>query len=71
MSAAASLYPGKSATVIGMISSGCGVGGAIFPVVMGAIVKYTPLGSGFLFLALSSMIAWVLILFASRSSQVR
>ena len=69
MSAAASLSPGKSATVIGMISSGCGVGGAIYPIIMGIIVKYTPLGSGFLFLAVSSMFAWLFVWIASRSLQ--
>ncbi len=69
MSLAAGLYPEKTASVIGLISSGCGIGGALFPILMGAIVKYTPLGSGFLFLAGSSLIAGLFMFAASRVSR--
>lgn len=69
MSLAASLYPEKTASVIGLISSGCGIGGVLFPILMGAIVKYTPSGSGFLFLAASSLVAGLFMCIASRLSK--
>ncbi|MDY0288822.1 MAG: MFS transporter [Sphaerochaeta sp.] len=71
MSMAAGMYPHKSASVIGMISSGCGIGGALFPILMGAIVKYTPLGSGFLFLSASALLAALLVYGASYVARER
>lgn len=66
MSLAANMYPDKTASVIGLISSGCGIGGAVFPILMGAIVKHTPLGSGFIFLSASSLLGGIFIFIASR-----
>lgn len=64
MSSAAALYPDRSASTIGMISSGCGVGGALFPLVMGGFLNYGPAGSGFVFLAGSALLAAVCIIVA-------
>lgn len=69
MSLAAGLYPGKTASVIGLIGSGCGLGAVIYPALMGYIVKYTPLGSGFLFLSVSSVVGWIFVQRASKMPQ--
>ncbi len=65
MSLAASMYPEKTASIIGMISSGCGIGGALFPILMGVIARNLPISSGFLFLSASSGIACLFVYIAS------
>jgi nitrate/nitrite transporter NarK len=71
MSLAAGMYPEKTASVIGLISSGCGIGGVLYPILMGALVKFTPLVSGFLFLSISSMLACLFIWIASNSASAK
>lgn len=55
-------YPEKSASVTGLISSGCGLGGVLFPILMQAV----PQGVGFVLLAASAFAASVCIVFAAR-----
>jgi fucose permease len=66
MSLSAGMYPERTASVTGLISSACGIGGAVYPVFMSAIIANAPLGSGYLFLSVSSLVGFLLILIAHR-----
>lgn len=55
-------YPEKTASVTGLISSGCGLGGVLFPILM----QLVPLGKGFVLLAAAALAAGVCIVFAAR-----
>lgn len=68
MSLSAGMYPERTASVTGLISSACGIGGAVYPVFMSAIIANAPLGSGYLFLSVSSLVAFLLILIAHRTA---
>jgi MFS family permease len=65
MSISAGRYPGKTASVIGLISSSSGLGGSLYPVCMSVVITYTTKGNGFIFLAVSSLFAFILIYLAS------
>ena len=58
-------YPEKSASVTGLISSGCGLGGVLFPILMQAV----PQGGGFVLLAASALAASVCIILAARKNK--
>lgn len=64
MALAVSSYPEKSASVTGLISSGCGLGGVLFPMLM----QMVPLGKGFVLLSVSALAAAVSI---TRVAQIR
>ena len=68
MCLSARMYPERTASVTGLISSACGIGGAMSPVLMSAIVANAPLGSGYLFLSVSSVVAFLLIFVAHRTA---
>jgi len=58
-------YPEKTASVTGLISSGCGLGGVLFPILM----QLVPLGKGFVLLAAAALAAGVCIVFAARQDR--
>jgi len=58
-------YPEKTARVTGLISSGCGLGGVLFPIFM----QMAPLGKGFVLLAAAALAAGVCIVFAARQDR--
>jgi len=64
MALAVSNYPEKSASVTGLLSSGCGLGGVLFPILM----QMAPLGKGFVLLAAAALAAAVSI---TRVAQIR
>jgi nitrate/nitrite transporter NarK len=58
-------YPEKTARVPGLISSGCGLGGVLFPIFM----QMAPLGKGFVLLAAAALAGCVCIVFAARQDR--
>ncbi len=58
-------YPEKTASVTGLINSGCGLGGVLFPILM----QLVPLGKGFVLLAAAALAAGVCIVFAARQDR--
>jgi fucose permease len=58
-------YPEKTASVTGLISSGCGLGGVLFPILM----QMAPLGKGFVLLAAAALAGCVCIVFAARQGR--
>lgn len=48
---ATGLFPTASAGAAGVMSAGCGIGGSVFPVLMGAVCKISGISAGFLMLA--------------------
>lgn len=65
MALAVSTYPEKTARVTGLLSSGCGLGGVLFPIFM----QMVPLGKGFVLLAASALAGCVCIVFAARQDR--
>ena len=66
MTLAATRSPRSSGGAMGLMSAGCGLGGAMFPALMGVISDSLNLRAAFLLLALTAAVAAVLSLFASR-----
>ena len=69
MSLAAQRHPGNSGGAMGLMSAGCGLGGAIFPALMGLLSDRVNLGAAFLLLAFAALAAGVISFFAARKPQ--
>jgi MFS family permease len=69
MSLAAARNPSASGGTIGLMSAGCGLGGAVFPALMGLISDSFNLRAAFLLLALTAAIAAALSLAAKLRQQ--
>lgn len=61
MSRASIEIPEKAGTAMGLMSSACGIGGVSFPILMGVLSNYFTIGPSFLFLAMASLSAFLLI----------
>ncbi len=68
MSLAAQRHPGNSGGAMGLMSAGCGFGGAVFPALMGLLSDRVNLGAAFLLLAAAALAAGVISLFAARKA---
>ena len=56
---------------MGLMSAGCGLGGAVFPALMGLLSDQLNLGAAFALLAFAALIAGVVSLLAARrASQI-
>lgn len=66
MDLAARRHPGASGGAMGLMSAGCGLGGALFPALMGVLSAQIDLRAAFLLLALSALAAGVLSFLATR-----
>ena len=71
MDFAARQHPGSSGAAMGLMSAGCGVGGAVFPALMGLISEYADLRAAFGLLAAAALIAGALSLAAVRLQKER
>jgi MFS family permease len=63
---AAKCFPENSAGAIGLMSTGCGLGGIVYPTLMGALSDRFSIGPAFLLLAATSFAGFVLCLAGSR-----
>jgi len=68
MNLAAQRHPGNSGSAMGLMSAGCGLGGAVFPALMGLLSDRLNLGAAFLLLAAAALAAGVISIFAARNS---
>lgn len=57
---AAGEFPESSAGAVGLMGSGCGLGGALYPVFMGVLADTTDIRVGFLLLAATAAAGWLL-----------
>lgn len=71
MDFAARRHPGASGAAMGLMSAGCGLGGAIFPALMGVISEYADLRAAFGLLAAAALAAGVLSAAAVRIREKR
>lgn len=69
MNLAAARSPSASGSAIGLMSAGCGLGGAIFPALMGFVSDSFSLRAAFLLLAIAAAVAATLSLIAKSSNQ--
>jgi len=69
MNLAARRHPGNSGGAMGLMSAGCGLGGAVFPALMGVLSDRLNLGAAFLLLAVAALTAGVISLFAAHHTQ--
>ena len=69
MSLSARRHPGYSGGAMGLMSAGCGLGGAVFPALMGLVSDSIDLRAAFLLLALAALLAAALSLLAARKSK--
>lgn len=67
MNLAAERHPGSSGGAMGLMSAGCGLGGALFPALMGVLSARVDLRAAFLLLAFSALAAGALSFFATRA----
>lgn len=65
MASAAESFPQHKASATGLMSASCGLGGIVYPILMGAIVKSLDIQIGFIILAVSATIGSILS-FASK-----
>ena len=71
MNLAAQRHPGNSGGAMGLMSAGCGLGGAVFPALMGLLSDRLNLGAAFALLAVAALIAGLVSLLAARrASQI-
>ena len=71
MNLAAQRHPGNSGGTMGLMSAGCGLGGAGFPALMGLLSDRLNLGAAFALLAVAALIAGLVSLLAARrASQI-
>jgi MFS family permease len=70
MNLAAARCPGSSGGAMGLMSAGCGLGGAMFPALMGVISARLNLRAAFLLLAIAAAIAALLSLLAARRTKI-
>ena len=70
MNLAAARCPGSSGGAMGLMSAGCGLGGALFPALMGVISARLNLRAAFLLLAVAAAIAALLSLLAARRAKI-
>ena len=70
MNLAAARCPGSSGGAMGLMSAGCGLGGALFPALMGVISARLNLRAAFLLLAIAAAIAALLSLLAARRTKI-
>ena len=71
MNLAAQRHPGNSGGAMGLMSAGCGLGGAVFPALMGLLSDRLNLGAAFALLAFAALIAGLVSLLAARrASQI-
>ncbi len=57
---AAGEYPESSAGAVGLMGSGCGLGGALYPVLMGALADVADIRVGFVLLAVTAAVGCLL-----------
>ena len=57
---AADAYPDRSGSAIGLMSTGCAIGGVVFPALMGAIATRFNFQWAFIALAVTALVASVL-----------
>ena len=69
MSLAAQRHPGNSGGAMGLMSAGCGLGGAVFPALMGLLSDRLNLGAAFLLLAAAALAAGVVAFLAARKAK--
>lgn len=62
-------HPGRSGAAMGLMSAGCGLGGAVFPTLMGLISDYADLRAAFGLLAIAALAAGALSAKALRTSE--
>jgi len=67
MNLAARRHPGASGGAMGLMSAGCGLGGALFPALMGVLSAQIDLRAAFLLLACSALAAGALSFLAARA----
>ena len=70
MNLAAARCPGSSGGAMGLMSAGCGLGGALFPALIGVISARLNLRAAFLLLAIAAAIAALLSLLAARRTKI-
>lgn len=68
MNLAAQQHPGFSGGAMGLMSAGCGLGGAVFPALMGLISDRIDLRAAFVLLALAALTAGVLCSVAAKKT---
>jgi len=66
MNLSAGRFSGSSGGAMGLMSAGCGLGGAVFPALMGLVSDQLDLRAAFLLLALTALAASVFTLVATR-----
>lgn len=66
---ATGLFPDASAGAAGVMSAGCGIGGIVFPVLMGAVCERFGIGGAFCFLSAVAGTACLLIVFSKTRSR--
>lgn len=59
---AAELFPQQRATAVGAMSSGCGLGGILYPTLMGLIAEHLSVSIAFVVLAVSACIGSIISL---------
>jgi FHS family glucose/mannose:H+ symporter-like MFS transporter len=69
MNLAARRHPGNSGGAMGLMSAGCGLGGAVFPALMGLLSDRVNLGAAFLLLAAAALAAGLVSLLAARRAE--
>ena len=69
MSLATRLRSEESATAAGVMSTGCGLGGAFFPILMGAVAQTMDIRFAFFLLAATAAAGGVLCFFAARRAK--
>ena len=70
MNLAARRHPGGSGGAMGLMSAGCGLGGAVFPALMGFVSDRFNLRAAFLLLAFAALAAGAISLLAARRSRL-
>lgn len=60
MAGAAERFPQHKASATGLMSASCGLGGIVYPIIMGAIVETLDIRIGFIIMAVSAIIGAVL-----------
>jgi len=69
MNLAAQRHPGNSGGAMGLMSAGCGLGGAVFPALMGVLSDRLNLGAAFALLAVAALVAGLVSLLAARRAE--
>lgn len=68
---AANAFPRQAGAAVGLMSSGCGLGGILFPVLMGYLAERVTIGAAFLFLAITAALGMVLCVLFQRRQAAR